>query len=123
MTLERLAPMLLARNLQETIAFYTTVLGFTLEATFGDPPTWCSVSRDGVHLMFVWDPPHDHAPGDEHEHPDPSLTGALYIYADDVVSLHAAVDGRAEVCEPLGVRPHGMREFAVLDPSGYRLRF
>jgi hypothetical protein len=95
----------------------------TFESTLGNPPTWCSLRRGGVNLMFVWDPPHDHAPGEEHEHQDPSLTGVLYIYPDDVGALHDEVKDRVAICEELGVRPHGMKEFAVLDPSGYRLRF
>jgi catechol 2,3-dioxygenase-like lactoylglutathione lyase family enzyme len=115
--------MLLTHDLDETIAFYTDVLGFTIVGTFGEPPMWCSLRRDDVSLMFVWEPPHDHAPGEEHDHPDPTLTGVLYIYPDDVSALHDAVRGRADIAEPLGVRPHGMREFDVLDPSGYRLRF
>ncbi len=123
MKLQRLAPMLLAQDLQETIAFYTGALGFTVGGTFGDPPVWCSLWRDDVNLMFVWDPPHEHAPGEEHDHPDPALTGALYFYPDDVTAVHDEVSRRATICEPLGVRPHGMREFAVLDPNGYRLCF
>ena len=123
MSLDRLAPMLLARDLTETIAFYTDGLGFTLESTMEDPPTWCSLRRDGVNLMFVWDAPHEHAPGEEHDHPGPSLSGVLYIYPSDVAKLHDEVKDRVKVCEPLGARPHGMLEFAVLDPNGYRLRF
>jgi catechol 2,3-dioxygenase-like lactoylglutathione lyase family enzyme len=123
MTIRGLSPMLLATDLRETIDFYTNVLGFTLEATLEDPPTWCSLKRDGVHLMFVWDEPHDHAPGEEHDHPPPTITGVLYLYPDDVPALYAEVKERWPICEELGVRPHGMIEFAVLDPNGYRLRF
>ncbi len=115
--------MLLARDLQETISFYTEVLGFEVIETMGDPPGFCSLERDGVGLMYVWDAPHEHAPGEEHEHPEPQLTGVLYFYPDNVVELHDEVAKRWVICEELGVRPHGMREFAVLDPNGYRLRF
>ena len=91
MTLNRLAPMLLARNLDETIAFYTEGLGFTLESTLEDPPSWCSLRRGEVSLMFVWDKPHDHAPGEEHDHRAPGLTGVLYIYPSDVQTLHDVI--------------------------------
>jgi catechol 2,3-dioxygenase-like lactoylglutathione lyase family enzyme len=122
--LNKLTPMLLASDLEETIAFYTDVLGFTLVKTLEDPPTWCSLQRDGVGLMFVWaGPPHEHEPGEEHDHPSPGITGVLYISPDDVTALHDEIDGRWQICEELGVRPHGMLEFAVLDPNGYRLRF
>ena len=123
MTLDRLAPMLLAHNLDETIAFYTEGLGFTLESTLDDPPTWCSLRRDEVNLMFVWEGEHDHAPGDEHNHPELGLPGVLYVYPSEVQDLYDEVKDRVEICEELGVRTHGMIEFAVLDPNGYRLRF
>jgi catechol 2,3-dioxygenase-like lactoylglutathione lyase family enzyme len=123
MTLDRVAPMLLCNDMQETIDFYTKGLGFTLEATLHDPPTWCSLRRDGVTLMFEWYPPHDHAPGEEHDHPDPGMTGALYLYVSDAKELHDEVASRVEICEALNDRPYGMREFGVLDPNGYRLQF
>lgn len=115
--------MLLANDMQETIDFYTNVLGFTLVDTLEDPVSWCSLARDGVHLMFVWTgPPHEHAPGEEHDH-TLRLPGVLYFYPDDVAALHDEVKEKWRICEELSVREHGMREFAVLDPNGYRLRF
>ena len=105
------------------MAFYTDVLGFSVRDTLGDPPEFCTLERETVQLMFTWDPPHEHAPGEEHEHPEPRLTGVLYFYPDDVTALHDVVAARTNICEPLGIRAHGMREFAVLDPNGYRLRF
>ncbi len=122
MRLDRLTPMLLAKDLQQTMTYYTEVLGFTVTGTMGEPPGFCAVERDGVQLMFVWEPPHEHAPGEEHDH-DPALTGVLYIYPDDVNALHDEIAARTELCEPLGDREHGMREFAVMDPNGYRIRF
>lgn len=122
-TLGGIVPMLLATDMDATIRFYTDGLGFTLESTLGEPPTWCMLRRDAVGLMFVWDAPHDHPPGEEHDHPEPTLTGVLYLYPDDVTSLHDEVKGKVAIAEELGLRPHGMREFAVCDPSGYRLRF
>jgi uncharacterized glyoxalase superfamily protein PhnB len=123
MTLERLTPLLLAADMEETIAFYTRSLGFTLTGSIGEPKTWCSLSRDGVNLMFEWYPPHDHEPGEEHDHPPPTLTGLLYMYPDDVMALHTELASRTEIVQPLRDQPYGMREFAVRDPNGYTLFF
>ena len=122
MRLNTLSTMLLADDLQATIAFYTNALGFTLMGTLEDPPTWCSLRRDDVELMFVWFPPHDHGP-EEEDHPGPAMSGVLYVRCEDVAALHEQVKARAQICEPLTDQPYGMREFAVLDPSGYRVRF
>ena len=104
--------------------FYTNVLGFAVGGTLDDPPSWCSLHRDGIDLMFVWTgPPHDHGPDEEpHDHAL-GLPGVLYFYPDDVAALHDEIKDKWRICEELAVRPHGMLEFAVLDPNGYRLRF
>lgn len=115
--------MLLATDMQETMSFYTDILGFEVTGTLEDPVSWCSLRRDRVDMMFIWaGPPHEHAPGEEHDHTT-GLSGVLYFYPDDVTALHDSIKGKWRICEELGVRPHGMREFAVLDPNGYRLRF
>ena len=43
--------MFLANDMQETIAFYTDVLGFTLERTMDDPVSWCSLRLGDANLM------------------------------------------------------------------------
>lgn len=121
--MKELVPMLLCNDMTETIDFYTNVLGFKVLNTMGDPPMWCALARENVEVMFSWYPPHDHAPGEEHDHPEPTLTGVLYINTDDVEKLHDEIAPRWSICEPLATQPHGMREFAILDPNGYRLRF
>jgi catechol 2,3-dioxygenase-like lactoylglutathione lyase family enzyme len=119
----RLAPMLLAHDMQETISFYTDVLGFELTDTMDDPISWCALKSGDAELMFVWEgPPHEHAPGEEHDH-TLGIPGVLYFWSDDVKALHDSVVGKWRLCEELSVREHGMLEFAVIDPNGYRLRF
>lgn len=116
--------MLLAADMGETIAFYTDILGFQLKDTMDDPVSWCSLEKDGAELMFMWvGPPHEHGPDEEpHDH-TVGISGVLYFWPDDVKALHDTVVGRWPICEELSVRPHGMLEFAVLDPNRYRLRF
>ena len=123
MTFKAVRPMLLADDLQATMAFYVDVLGFQVLGTMEDPPEWCALGRDDIELMFVWYPPHDHAPGEEHDHPGPSLTGVLYVDVENIDALFASVSSKTERFEPLVDQPYGMREFDVIDPNGYRLRF
>lgn len=132
--LQRLAPMLDTKSIGETTSFYTEVLGFTCQATWGhdpDRPTWCHLTRDGVELMFA-NPYHDHDDGQEetdapeHTHPDPLVTGSLYLYPDDLDELWAQVSsaGSRVITEwaPADM-VYGMREFAIRDNNGYRLIF
>ena len=113
-------PMLQARDLDETIRFYTEMLEFALEGTWGPEPdgpaTWCSLDYGPATLMFTHGALVD--PG------GPALTGSLYFYPEDVDALHASLVARG--VQPLGApadREYGMRDFAVEDPNGYLLQF
>ena len=50
MELLHLSPILWTKNLQETIVFYETVLGFKSKSNF---PNFASLTKDGVEIMFV----------------------------------------------------------------------
>ncbi len=124
--LTQLRTMLIANDLDDTIAFYAR-LGFECIGTFGEPETtWCQVARDDVRLMFnKGDPePHDH--GDGVLHADvPEMSGSIYIDVDDVDAFFAETQAKvadAVEWEPT-TYPHGMREFAVRDNNGYLLIF
>jgi uncharacterized glyoxalase superfamily protein PhnB len=112
--------MLQCRDLQVTIDFYTQMLEFSLDGTWGPepdgPPTWCSLDYGPAGLMFVHGYMND---------PDgPKLTGTLYFYADDVDALHAAlVERGAKPRRAPTDREYGMRDFELVDPNGYLLTF
>jgi len=128
MALTAFRPMLEVNDMAATIHFWTVVLGFTVTdevgSDSGGPPRWCNLSRDGVSVMFTWQPPHSHDDGSTHSS-EASLSGALYFNADDVDALseelrakaHAgAIDGPSD-------QPHGMREIHLDDPNGFRIYF
>lgn len=54
---------------------------------------------------------------------DPATNHAnVYVFVDDVESWHARATGAGLDPTPVRDEPWGMREFAVTDPSGNRLR-
>ena len=106
-------PVFSVRDLAEALAYYRDALGFRVAWTWGDPPSRAGVARDGVEIQLVADgvfgPP-----------------GASYVYCHmaGVDGYHRECRERgAEICEGLGDRPFGMRDFRVVDPSGNRLGF
>ena len=111
----RMVPSLHARDLRETIAFYKTKLGFRVTGLHpDDEPVWCELRRGDIRLMF------SRLPDAE----EPTLTGALYLWPEDVTALHAELVARGVVVERgPEVMEYGMREFAVRDPNGYLLEF
>src|SRR5262245_34299584 len=112
--------MLQVNDLDETMGFYTSMLGFTVDGTWGPdpdgPPTWCSINYGPAALMFVT--------GVEPDPDGPKVTGSLYFYPEDVDRYFEALveRGASTLTAPVD-REYNMREFAMEDPNGYLLMF
>lgn len=120
MKLTALTPMLSVSDLKRTIAFYQDRLGFRVDATFGgDAPVWCTMSRDGVRLMF------NQPPAEEMTAATPRAKDfqVFYFYPDDVAALHAAWKRDGLPVTDLRVTDYGMKEFELRDPDHYWLWF
>jgi uncharacterized glyoxalase superfamily protein PhnB len=110
-----LQPMLQVRDLRESIAFYTDVLGFKLDGTFPeDAPTWAGLTSGNARIMIT---ALDAAAA------QPSLTGVIYMYPDDVDAVWDRLKDVATVVEPIETRVYGMRDFSIRDPNGYMITF
>jgi len=115
MKLNSLTPMLRTWELQESIAFYTNVLGFQCDAV-NEEMGWASLQKEELALMLS-------APNEHEGDIEPSFTGSLYFTTDDVDSLWLQLKDQAEVCYPPENFDYGMREFAIYDNNGYLLQF
>jgi catechol 2,3-dioxygenase-like lactoylglutathione lyase family enzyme len=106
-------PILASRDVDETAAFYLR-LGFEVVARyddFGGP--YLLLRRDEVELHFVEDADVDPARND----------GACYLRVVDAQGIYDEWARLAlDAVRPIGDKPWGMREFAVVDPSGNLLR-
>jgi len=93
-------------------AFYRTKLGFGAGHFFGEPPTFCIVSRDKVTVFL------DLA---RTPHPAPlNQYWALYIYVDDVDTEYAElIDRGVAIDRALEDQPYGCRDFDLRDPDGH----
>lgn len=124
MKLFALAPILWTKNLQETINFYETVLGFSCRTKY---PDFASLYREDVEIMIVLptEEPEDCKDPDTKEvfFTKPSLTGSIYICTDDVDALWEKVKDKAKVVSALEDRAYLMRDFSIRDNNGYELVF
>lgn len=119
--LKHLSPILWTKDLEKTISFYTTVLGFTSRSQF---PDFVSLIRDGVEIMFV--KPHNEPENENPEEPffpKPILTGSLYITIQHVNELWTNLKDKVEVISPLCDQEYKMRDFSIRDNNGYELVF
>ena len=109
--MKELVPLLRVRDLDQTIEFYTTILGFELCWREGDT---ASVRSGSVGLLFST----GSNLGDE-----PRLSGTLYLYPESVDDLWTTLAGKVEVEWPLEAMSYGTREFGIRDCNGYILAF
>ena len=105
-------------DLQASIRFYTTQLGFTLEFQYDDFYAGVRAGAHVIHLKLVddADPSIAYVAGDEHFH--------LYLVTDDVVAAadrlrRSGVRFEREVHET----EWGTREFVIRDDQGHTLYF
>jgi lactoylglutathione lyase len=106
-------------DLDAAVDFYVGVLGFALDrderAT--DQP-YISMSYDNVRIGASLGTA---AVGAERR---PPIGVELVIEVDDIDAFHERVAASGwQVAEQLQRRPWGLRDFRLLDPSGYYLRF
>lgn len=118
MKLNGLRPMLESDNLEETIRFYTEVLGFRCNAVHPQTgkPVWANLARDEVAVMFT--ERNCHSP-----HATPTITGSLYFNTTAADALWEALKDNVTIEYPIENFIYGMREFGIRDCNGYLLQF
>ena len=115
MKLTSLRPVLWTDKLDETIRFYTEVLGFTV-AEKNENWGWASLFKDDVEIMLAL--PNEHTPFD-----NLNFTGSFYFNTTDVAALWQTIKNKAKVCYEIEDFEWEMREFAIYDNNGYILQF
>jgi uncharacterized glyoxalase superfamily protein PhnB len=115
MKVTALRPILWTTEFEATLAFYTTVLGFTIEER-NDAWGWACLQLDGVEVMIS-------KPVDAGSFSSGVFTGSLYFTVSDVEALWEKLRDSARVCYALETFEWGMKEFAIYDNNGYVLQW
>ena len=117
--LHQMKPMLAARDMHETIAFYSDVLGFTLGDKFESSGeiSWCEMTLGNAALMFTTHETHADAPGAK----DVLAQTAIVLYVGNVEAVYEDLIDKGVDVSPLRVTFYGMKEFDLHDPTGYTI--
>lgn len=118
MQLQKLSPVLWTKNLQETISFYETVLGFKSRSNF---PNFASLYKDNVEIMAIV--PTAERDEEENFFPKPLLTGSIYVFMKDVDALWETIKNKATIKTSICDREYWMRDFSITDNNGYEIVF
>jgi uncharacterized glyoxalase superfamily protein PhnB len=119
-TLFAAEPQLYVRDIVASSEFYSRMLGFSVAFTYGEPPFYGQVVRDGARLNLrqADDPVVDPVRRDTE-----GLLAASITLEDAKPLFLEYQEAGVEFVQPLKTEPWGARTFIVRDPDGNRLLF
>jgi catechol 2,3-dioxygenase-like lactoylglutathione lyase family enzyme len=119
-TLIAAEPQLYVRDIVASCEFYSRMLGFSIAFTYGEPPFYGQVFRDGARLNLR----HVDAPVVDPAVRDAEQLLVASITLEDAKPLFLEFQkAGVEFVQPLRSEPWGARTFIVRDPDGNLLLF
>ena len=124
MEFKGLMPVLMVKNVMETINFYENILGFVRESTVPDkePYAFAKMNADTVYVLL------QEEKSMQEEYPllekfSIGGTFTLYIPVTDVNAIFDSVKGKATIVKEMHKTFYRATEFAITDNNGYVLVF
>jgi lactoylglutathione lyase len=122
--LKKLTPNLVVSNVEQSVAFYRGVLGFTVGATVPDaaPYVFAAVQSGDIEIFLNAS---EAATAEYPAFAGRPIGGTLTLYIEviGVRKLYEALRERVTVVMPLETKFYGVTEFAFVDPDGYVITF
>jgi len=119
-----LMPVLMVKDVMETVDFYKNILGFSVKSTVPDkePYVFAMMNADTVYVLL------QEEKSMQEEYPllekfSISGTFTLYIPVTDVNEIFDRVKGKATIVKEMHKTFYGAIEFAITDINGYVLVF
>jgi uncharacterized glyoxalase superfamily protein PhnB len=122
--IKKLTPNLIVSSVEQSLAFYCDVLGFTKTGTVPDasPYVFAMVQSGAVEIFFnARGPAVEEYPALANLPIGGTLT--LYMEVSAVANIYDDLKGRVKVTMPLEKKFYGVTEFAFEDPDGYVVTF
>jgi lactoylglutathione lyase len=122
--LKKLTPNLIVSNVEQSLAFYCDVLGFTRTATVPEqsPYVFAAVQSGAVEVFLnALGPAVEEYPALANKPLGGTLT--LYIEVSGVAQLYDALKTKVKIQMPLEKKWYGVTEFAFEDPDGYVITY
>jgi lactoylglutathione lyase len=126
-TFSKLTPNLIVADVERSLAFYTSVLGFERGFTVPEqqPFVFGSVVSGPIEIFF------NERETAAKEYPafagkPPGMTGTMFIELQgrgNLERLHDQLKGAVPIVMPLVKQWYGTHEFAIADPDGYVITF
>jgi len=120
----KLTPNLIVSNVEQSMAFYRDVLGFSIVTTVPDaPPYVFAIATYGEVQVFF-----NSVEAATEEYPafrNLPIGGTLTLFFEvtEIETAYATLAPSVRVVMPLEKKWYGMTEFAFLDPDGYVITY
>jgi catechol 2,3-dioxygenase-like lactoylglutathione lyase family enzyme len=113
-------PQVFVTDLDRAIAFYRDRLGFSVAFTYGEPPFYGQVARDGaaLNLRHV-----DRSPWDAALRAAEDLLSATFVVANAKALFLAFQEAGVPFHQPYREQPWHAHDFIVQDPDGNLIHF
>jgi hypothetical protein len=122
MSLQRVAPVLLVKDIHASVGFWRERVGFETDEIYGDPPNFAMPTRDGVTFMLVEVPKGTDVPPPHWRVVD--KVNQAYVWVTDANALYEELRGRgAPIDFTIYDTPWGTREFGIQDPDEHDIAF
>ncbi len=120
----KLTPNLIVSNVEQSMAFYRDVLGFTIVTTVPDaPPYVFAIATSGPTEVFFNAPEAAYAEYPAFKQMPIGGTLTLFFEVTEIETAYAALASKVRMVMPLEKKWYGMTEFAFLDPDGYMITY
>jgi hypothetical protein len=120
--LQRVAPVLLVKDIHASVAFWRERVGFETDEIYGEPPNFAMPTRDSVTFMLVEVPKGTDVPP-----PHWRVVGKVnqaYVWVADANALYEELRGRgAPIDFTIYDTPWGTREFGIQDLEEHDIAF
>lgn len=111
-------PVIATDDIEKSIAYYTSVLGFEFDFKYGEPIVYAGVKSGNAEIYF------SHSPDLATVIKEKKLNPEVYIWVPDAESLFREhTDKGAEIAEPIADRPWYTRQYTIKEINGYHLKF
>ncbi|GMV20939.1 MAG: hypothetical protein AMXMBFR57_08880 [Acidimicrobiia bacterium] len=123
-SITKLTPNLVVSNVEQSVAFYRDVLGFSVVMTVPDaPPLAFAILNHGTIELFLNS--YESAAEEYKPFRNQPIGGTLTLFFEvtDIERLYAELTPKVRVVMPLETKWYGMKEFAFLDPDGWIITY
>ncbi len=122
--LKKLTPNLMVENVNQTVDFYKSILGFDMLATVPETGqfNWAMLKQGDVEMQFQTRASlTEEIPAFK----DRAIGGALTLYIDveNITELYVSLKDKVTLVQDMHTTFYNTQEFAIQDPNGFVLSF